>query len=74
MAPRACFQHAFDVAAEVSAKTLQLRAALGLCRLQRERGIELLRSTYETFTEGFETSDLIDAKELLSRPPAPPSD
>jgi len=25
----------------------------------------LLRTTYETFTEGFETRDLIEARELL---------
>jgi predicted ATPase len=43
----------------------QLRAALGLCRAESERGTELLRAAYETFTEGFTTRDLIEAKELL---------
>ena len=44
----------------------QLRAAVGLCRAQpTEDGRELLRATYETFTEGFTTPDLIEAKELL---------
>jgi hypothetical protein len=33
--------------------------------VESERGVELLRATYETFTEGFETPDLIEAKELL---------
>ena len=44
----------------------QLRAALGLCRVESERGTELLRATYETFTEGFATPDLIEAKEVLA--------
>ena len=34
----ACYQHAFDTAAELGARTPQLRAALGLCRLNSERG------------------------------------
>ena len=31
----ACFQHAFDAAEELGARTPQLRAAMGLCRLQQ---------------------------------------
>jgi predicted ATPase/class 3 adenylate cyclase len=64
------FQRAFDVAAELDARMPQLRAAIGLCRSQRERtiaehGSGLLRAVYATFTEGFTTADLIEAGELL---------
>jgi hypothetical protein len=68
------FLRAFEVAQKSDARMPQLRAAIGLCRLQRERGDAkqgsgLLSATYATFTEGFTTPDLIDAAELLE--PAP---
>jgi hypothetical protein len=44
----------------------QLRAAVSLCRMQAEQGCELLSATYATFTEGFDTPDLIEAKDLLA--------
>jgi predicted ATPase len=64
------FQRAFDVAAELHARMPQLRAAMGLCRLQGEPtpaeiGSGLLRAVYATFTEGFTTADLSEAAELL---------
>jgi predicted ATPase/class 3 adenylate cyclase len=59
-------QRAFDTAAGLDARMSQLRAAIELCRADRERGIEQLRSTYETFTEGFDTPDLSEAAELLA--------
>jgi len=64
------FLRAFNLAKELDARTPQLRAAIGLCRSQRERddtqhAIELLSAVYATFTEGFATPDLIDAGELL---------
>jgi predicted ATPase/class 3 adenylate cyclase len=66
------FRKGFDQAAELGVRSLQLRAAVGLCRAQRERGdgkeaTELLRATYATFTEGFESLDLVEARELLAR-------
>jgi predicted ATPase len=68
------FQQAFDVARDLDARMIQLRAAIGLCRSQRERGDaqhggELLSAVYATFTEGFTTPDLIDARDLLARVP-----
>jgi predicted ATPase len=49
----------------------QLRAALRLSRLWRNQGRNdanrLLRSVYDTFTEGFATPDLTDARDLLER-------
>jgi predicted ATPase/class 3 adenylate cyclase len=64
------FQRAFDVARGLDARMSQLRAALRLCRLRCEEGkveegSQVLRPVYETFTEGFDTVDLIEARSLL---------
>jgi predicted ATPase/class 3 adenylate cyclase len=64
------FLRAFEGARELDARMPQLRAAIGLCRAQREggdaeQGSGLLSATYATFTEGFTTPDLIDARDLL---------
>lgn len=69
------FQRAFDAAGNLDAKMMQLRAAIGLCRSQRERGQaqhgrELLSAVYATFTEGFTAPDLVDAANLLESPPS----
>jgi predicted ATPase len=66
----ACFQQALEVARQQQAKALELRAALSLSRLrqqqdQRQAARELLEPIYSWFTEGFDTSDLQDAKALL---------
>jgi len=66
----ACFQQALEVARRQQAKALELRAALSLSRLrqqqdQRQAARELLAPIYGWFTEGFDTSDLRDAKALL---------
>jgi predicted ATPase len=49
---------------------LQLRAAIRLFRLARptadaEQAHRLLASVYATFTEGFATADLVEARDLL---------
>jgi predicted ATPase len=67
---QACFQQALTVARGQQAKLLELRAAISLCRLwqqqgQREEARELLVPIYAWFTEGFDTADLLEAKELL---------
>ena len=64
------YEKAVDVAAEVQAPMLHLRAALRLARLWREQGSTekartLLGDAYGNFTEGFEIADLRDAKALL---------
>jgi hypothetical protein len=66
-----CFQRAFDVACDLEALTSQLRAAIRLCRLSRERGDaergrRVLSDVHRTFTEGFATADLVEAGELLA--------
>jgi predicted ATPase/class 3 adenylate cyclase len=68
--PEPWFQRAFDVAKGLDARMSQLRAADRLCRLWRdqgnvEQGGRVLRAVYETFTEGFTTADLIEARVLL---------
>jgi predicted ATPase len=66
----ACFQHALLVARHQQAKSLELRAAMSLSRLWQRQGkrnaaYELLAPVYGWFTEGFDTTDLQEAKALL---------
>lgn len=62
------FQRGFDLAGAYGAGMTQLRAALRLCRLGRAQGRDdadrLLRRIYDTFTEGFDTADLTEARGL----------
>jgi predicted ATPase len=66
----AWLRRALDVARRQQAKSLELRAAMSLSRLWQQQGKrdearELLASIYAWFTEGFDTADLQEAKELL---------
>ena len=66
----ACFRRALDVARRQGAKSLELRAALSLARLLRDRGQpaegrRLLAETFGWFTEGWDTPDLQDARAFL---------
>jgi hypothetical protein len=65
------YRHAFDTAEQAGARMTQLRAATRLVRLRHEVGAssndaEALRSVYDTFTEGFDTADLIEARAVLA--------
>lgn len=65
----ACFQQALDVARSQQAKSWELRAAVSLARLWQSQdrhrdAYNLLAPIYEWFTEGFDTADLQEAKEL----------
>jgi predicted ATPase len=66
----ACVRRALDIARQQEARSLELRSALSLTRVAvgaaETRARELLRSVYASFTEGFDTEDLQDAKALLS--------
>lgn len=66
----ACFRTAIDVAREQRALSLELRAAVSLARLWRHHrncreARLLLAGVYGKFTEGFDTSDLKDARSAL---------
>jgi predicted ATPase len=65
-----CLQQALAIARQQQAKSLEIQAALPLCRLwqqqgRREKARQLLAPIYGWFTEGFETADLQEAKALL---------
>jgi predicted ATPase len=66
----ASFRQALKIARRQQAKSLELRAAVSLARLWRQQGkqtaaYELLAPIYGWFTEGFDTTDLQEAKALL---------
>lgn len=66
----ACFQQAIKIARHLQAKSLELRAATSLAHLWRHQGKtlearRLLEGVYGWFTEGFNTVDLKEAKQLL---------
>jgi predicted ATPase len=65
-----CFQHALDIARRQQARSWELRAAMSLSRLWQHQGKRaeahaLLAPIYGWFTEGFDTTDLQEAKALL---------
>jgi len=67
------FHQAIDVARRQSAKMCELRATVSLCRLwlarerasKRQEAYEMLDAVYSWFTEGFDTTDLKEARALL---------
>jgi len=66
----ACFLQAIEIARRQQAKSLELRAVMSVSRLWQQQGKraearELLAEIYGWFTEGFDTTDLQEAKELL---------
>jgi predicted ATPase len=67
------FRQALNEARRQEALSWELRAATSLARWLRDQGrpaeaVEALRPVYDRFTEGFGTSDLILAKQLLDGP------
>ena len=71
MGVEACYQQALEVARELSAKSLELRATTSLARLWQQQGKtaeahQMLSVIYSWFTEGFDTKDLQEAKALLA--------
>jgi len=67
---QSCFCKAIEIARRQSAKSWELRATTSLARLLRDTGRAneartMLAEIYGWFTEGFDTSDLKDAKALL---------
>jgi class 3 adenylate cyclase/predicted ATPase len=65
-----CFRSAFEIAGAQGARSWALRAMTSMARFLAERGermqaYDLLNPIYVSFTEGFDTLDLKDAKALL---------
>jgi predicted ATPase len=61
---------ALEIARGQTALSWELRAAMSLARLWRRHGRaaearDLLAETYGKFTEGFSTSDLVQARKLM---------
>ena len=69
-AAEAKFRLSMRIAQSQHNKTYELRAAISLARLfsvpgERQSAHDMLFPVYDWFTEGFETTDLKDAKALL---------
>jgi len=65
-----CFYQSLDLARRREAKSLELRAAISQSRLWRQQGKhdnarQALSEVYNWFTEGFDTSDLQEARAIL---------
>jgi predicted negative regulator of RcsB-dependent stress response len=65
------FTAALEIARRQGSRSYELRAAMSLHRIQRgtkrKSALEAVRRAYATFTEGFATRDLVQAKALLER-------
>jgi predicted ATPase len=69
---QALLDRALSTARSQHARTLELRAATDIAALwidcgRREEALNLLAPIYASFTEGFDTQDLKQAKALLDR-------
>lgn len=67
---QSCFHKAIELAREQEARAWELRASMDFSRLLHNQGMgdqarTILSQIYDWFTEGFDTADLRDAKELL---------
>ncbi|HEV3260299.1 MAG TPA: hypothetical protein VG013_25820, partial [Gemmataceae bacterium] len=65
-----CFRQAIETAQRQQSRAWELRATMSLARLWQRRGRRdeargALAAVYATYTEGFTTPDLVDAKALL---------
>jgi predicted ATPase/class 3 adenylate cyclase len=67
-----CFRKSIKIARQQEARLFELKAAISLSRLLKQQGKkaearQALAEIYGWFSEGFETQDLVDAKELLEQ-------
>lgn len=72
---RQFFDQAISLSASQGAKMFQLRATASLLRAQRQIGtgttvVDELKTLYDSFTEGFQTRDLVEAADLIGQPMA----
>jgi adenylate cyclase len=66
----ACFHESIKIAQQQEAKAYELRARMSLSRLyqhqnKQQEARNVLAQIYDSFTEGFDTPDLLEAKALL---------
>jgi predicted ATPase len=63
------FERALAISREQRAKSSELRGAMSMARLwrERQRAYDLLAPVYGWFTEGFDTLDLKETKALLEQ-------
>ena len=70
-AATAAYEGAYQQAAGLGARSVQLRAAVRLCKVashgERQARLAALQEVFATFTEGLDTPDLRDAAEVLAR-------
>lgn len=71
-AAEGCFFGAIALAREQDALLWELRAVFSLARMRtkqdrQDEGKRILASVYDRFTEGFETTDLLSARDLLAQ-------
>ncbi|MBI1374408.1 MAG: protein kinase [Phycisphaera sp.] len=66
---RSMFDQAIDIARNQGARSLELRAAMSLARLTARddpaAAASIVKQVYDQFTEGFDTTDLVEAKSLI---------
>ena len=70
VAAEACFRRAIEIARRQQSKAWELRATMSLARLwqrqgRRDEAQAALAAVYGSYTEGFTTPDLVDARALL---------
>ena len=70
IAAEGCFHQAIETARRQHSRAWELRATMSLarlwqCQVRREEAHSALAAVYDTYTEGFTTPDLVDAKALL---------
>jgi predicted ATPase len=67
-----CFIQSLDIAGRQRARSLELRTAISMGRSwmaqgRRDEAQQLLKPIYETFTEGVDTPDLIEASTMIGQ-------
>jgi hypothetical protein len=67
-----CFHESIRIAKQQKAKSWELRASMSLARLyqkqnKHEEARDVLAQIYDSFTKGFDTADLREAKALLDK-------
>jgi predicted ATPase len=70
LAGAASLDHAIEVARQQNSRFLELRACVSKARIWRDRGLreqarEVVAPVYHSFSEGYETVDLTEARALL---------